>query len=206
MENIRPLIDFTKVKKKKFDKLLLDDARKLLAKDNETNDSLNTNTTNDTNDINKSNNEEVLLGSTEDYELLLDRIVDIIIEKNKDSNETDKKWTLPVPELVKQATRSVWKNFGETSSIFKREKEHLQAFILKELGTEGNIAGENSEQLSLKGRITSTKVEALIKKYAILYIRCPNCKSLDTTLNKNPSTRLRMLECNYCNTKISVDK
>ena len=206
MESIRPLIDFSKVKKKRFDKLLLEDAKKLFSKDNDNNDSLNTNSTSNTNDKLSNNKEENLVGSTEDYELLLDRIVDIIRDKNKDSNETDKNWSLPVPELVKQATRSVWKNFGETCTILKREKEHLQAFILKELGTEGNIAGEYSEQLSLKGRITSTKVEGLIKKYALEFIRCPNCKSLDTTLTKNPSTRLRMLECNYCKTKISVNK
>lgn len=204
MENKRPLIDFSKLKKKRFDKLLLEDAKKLFIKENENTEESNNSKNNNTNNELNANNNQGIVGTTEDYELFLDRIVEIISEKNKGVNKSD--WYIPVPLLFKQATRSVWSNFGETCKILKREKDHLQAFILKELGTEGNIAGDNLEQLSLKGKYNATKMEGLIKKYALEYIRCPNCKSNDTTLTKNPSTRLRMLECNYCNTKISVNK
>lgn len=47
-------------------------------------------------------------------------------------------------------------------------------------------------------------MERIYKKYLEQYVRCSNCKSYTTKLDKDPSTRLYMLECKQCGATRSV--
>lgn len=149
-------------------------------------------------------NENSLKGSEEEYRHLLDRIIDIISEKNPEMLGMEKKFQLPPIQIQKVTNRSAWTNFKEVCDLLKRPLDHACSFFIKELGTEASISGES--QLFLKGKYNSTKIENLIAKYVKEYVRCPNCKSFDTVLNKNNNTRLVMLECNFCSTKKAVAK
>jgi len=191
--DIRPLIDFTKVKKKKFIKPIevepeiITNNIVVSQKPQDDKESL-----------------QYITASEEEYKHLLDRIIDIIAEKNPEMLGNEKKFSLPVIQITKAGTRSVWTNFKDICDLIKRPIDHVYNFFVKELGTEASLGGEN--QFFLKGKYNSNKIETLISKYVKEYVRCPNCKSFDTALNKNNNTRLLMLECNFCNTKRSVAK
>ena len=196
----RALIDFKNLKKTRFSTIKLTEAE--IEPKKEVQNIIKV-VSNESNQINLSTSTNIT-ASDDEYKHLLDRIIDIIAEKNPDILGNEKKFSLPVIQIQKVGTRSVWINFKEVCDLIKRPIDHVYNFFVKELGTEASLGGEN--QFSLKGKYNSTKIEALIAKYAKEYVRCPNCKSFDTIITKNNSTRLQMLECNFCNTKRSVAK
>merc|ERR1712187_227629 len=74
-------------------------------------------------------------------------------------------------------------------------------------GTEGSVAGTattRSEgsgcdgQLILKGRYQPKHCESLLRKYIKEYVTCEMCKSANTQLTKDSSTRLFMVMCDNC--------
>ena len=46
----------------------------------------------------------------------------------------------------------------------------------------------------------------LIRKYIDDYVRCVDCKSLDTTIVKEEKTRLTYLKCNKCTASRTVSQ
>lgn len=201
----RPLIDFSKIKKKKINNSSSSTTQPQIIQDEEktilpsTQKQISQNITSTTQVDNN-----ILKGSEEEYKQLLERIIDIISEKNPEMLGMEKKFQLPPIQIQKVTNRSAWTNFKEVCDLLKRPLDHACSFFIKELGTEASISGES--QLFLKGKYNSTKIETLIAKYVKEYVRCPNCKSFDTVLNKNNNTRLVMLECNFCSTKKAVAK
>merc|ERR1712139_595402 len=79
-------------------------------------------------------------------------------------------------------------------------------FVLAEFGTEGSVAGSSTTrtegadgQLILKGRYLPKHCESLLRKYIKEFVTCAMCKSANTTLSKDSSTRLHMVTCANCN-------
>merc|ERR1711896_66621 len=81
--------------------------------------------------------------------------------------------------------------------MMNRPLEHVMSFVLAEFGTEGNMAGEG--QLILKGRYQPKHAESLLRKYIKEFVTCEMCKSANTKLQRDPSTRLHMVTCENCN-------
>lgn len=129
----------------------------------------------------------------DEYDTYLDRIISII--KNSNPQVIQKSnFTLVAPIVQKVGTRTAWSNFSQLCESLGRPIEHLYAFFSKELGTETSLGGDN--QLFMKGRYTSSKLETMIVKYTKEYVLCSNCKSKDTFLNKQ--NKLQVVECNKC--------
>jgi len=74
-------------------------------------------------------------------------------------------------------------------------EKHVQGFVLAEFGTEGNMA---SGQLILKGRYLPKHAESLLRKYIKEFVTCEMCKSANTTLSRDSSSRLFMVSCGNC--------
>ena len=53
-------------------------------------------------------------------------------------------------------------------------------------------------RLTFKGRFTPKQIESVVKKYMLAYVQCQMCKSFDTNLVKDSTTRLTFIECNRC--------
>jgi translation initiation factor 2 subunit 2 len=83
-----------------------------------------------------------------------------------------------------------------------RSPEHMQQFLLAELGTEGSIDG--NQRLVIKGRYQPKQVESLLKKYIIEYVTCHMCKNPETTLTRDSVTRLYFIQCESCGSRRSV--
>jgi len=106
------------------------------------------------------------------------------------------------PQVVKaRGKRTAWINFEEICSQMRRNPEHVSAYFLAELGTEGAV---NSGQLLLKDKYQYKQIESLIRKYIQDYVCCILCKSSNTTLTKDSNTRLYMMRCENCQSSRSV--
>merc|ERR1719442_311724 len=77
-----------------------------------------------------------------------------------------------------------------------RPPEHVITFVLSEFGTEGSVAGDG--QLILKGRYLPKHAESLLRKYIKEFVTCEMCKSANTDLTRDSSTRLHMVSCHNC--------
>ena len=187
---ILPLIDFSKVfKKKKVDDLedLNLNKKKKKEINKETNES---ETKNEYKDNNTENNEEYT------YEFLIDRIAKKLNEnQNADLKKNNLK--LSVPEITTIGkSKSAWVNFDKFVTAFNRPHEHLLNYVLGELGVQGTIGGEN--QIIIKMKVNKKDIENILRKYIHDYVQCSNCKSFRTVIKKDPQTRLQKIYCESC--------
>jgi translation initiation factor 2 subunit 2 len=83
-----------------------------------------------------------------------------------------------------------------------RKHEHLLSYIAAETGAECVLGPENN--LILQGKFQGKHIQKLYKKYLEHYVKCDNCSGYTTKLEKDPSTRLSMLECKQCGSTRSV--
>ena len=197
-----PLIDFSKVKKKRRNKLEIKEEKE---EDHENKDE------DDLEDIvltkkkggkkgaKKEEKNENKIESDNNmkfsYEFLLNRIYEIMKANNPNSSSG----RLKIPSVTVNMTgkdRSSWVNLGNVAQALNRDIESLFKYVLSELGIEGTIGGDN--QANFKARITQTAIEKVLTKYINDYVRCPNCKSFKTILKKDQSTRLLQKFCENC--------
>lgn len=136
------------------------------------------------------------------YTELLERIYALLREKNP-ALGSKKRYTLPPPQMVRVGTKkTMWSNFGLMCSTMHRSEEHVQSFLLAELGTEGSIDG--SHRLVIKGKYTGKQIESLLKQYIAGYVQCSMCRSAETALTRDSVTRLYFIQCESCGSRRSV--
>ncbi|KAK2107412.1 eukaryotic translation initiation factor 2 [Saguinus oedipus] len=143
-------------------------------------------------------------GSERDYtyEELLNRVFNIMREKNPDMVAGEKrKFVMKPPQVVRVGTKKTsFVNFTAICKLLHRQPKHLLAFLLAELGTSGSIDGNN--QLVIKGRFQQKQIENVLRRYIKEYVTCHTCRSPDTILQKD--TRLYFLQCETCHSRCSV--
>jgi translation initiation factor 2 subunit 2 len=201
MEDL-PLVDFTKVKKKRTKMADLSDfiTKKGPKKqqENESKEAVNKGIDNQIDNKDLSTDE----GEDLSYDFLLQRIYSLIRKNNRDILEKSKV-SIPIPIINRVGTsRSVWVNFSNVYTSLNRPQDHLFQFILSELGVEGSLGGES--QFLLKGRYNNKHIETLLKKYVIDYVQCNNCKSSQTILKRDNSARIQVMSCNSCGSERTV--
>ena len=137
------------------------------------------------------------------YDELLGRVFNILNEKNPELAGTKKRVLLKPPEVVREGTKkTVFANFFDLCKMMNRNSEHVQQFLLAELGTSGSLDGTN--RLVLKGRFQPKAFESTLRRYISEYVLCHSCKSMDTLLDKDSATRLSYLRCQQCGASRSV--
>merc|ERR1719512_539029 len=121
----------------------------------------------------------------------------------KKKKKEKKRRTMPPPKLNRLGTKkTLWVNFQEICTILQRPSDHVIQFFMAELGTDGNIDG--NQRLVIKGRYIPKYIESLLKKYIMEYVTCQMCRSPNTELTKDSSTRLQFVTCNDCGSSRSV--
>ena len=75
---------------------------------------------------------------------------------------------------------------------------------MSELGCQGNIGASN--EMVLVGGYMAKHFLRLIRKYIDDYVRCSDCKGLDTVIVKEEKTRLQYLKCIKCTATRTVSK
>ena len=72
-----------------------------------------------------------------DYEELLDRAIEQIPPQ---SSQT-KRFSVPKAYFLIQRNRAIIQNFGEVTHAMNGDHQHVLKFLLRELGTAGNLRG-----------------------------------------------------------------
>lgn len=144
-------------------------------------------------------------GSDRDYtyDELLDRVFGILREHNPALTGERRRTLMKPPQVAREGTKkTVFTNFMELNKSMNRQPEHVQQFLLAELGTSGSLDGQN--RLIVKGRFQPKAFEGVLRRYMNEYVLCNSCKSPDTLLDRDSGTRINFLRCQQCGASRTV--
>lgn len=203
-----PIIDFTKVKKKRRVKLVQKDEKEenQIKNDEE-----------DLGDViitkkkrgkkqKKDENENIIEENEKNgddkfsYDYFLKRIYGLMKDHNTNSSTSGLK--IPTIQINVGKDRSCWMNLEKIANTLNRNIDDLFKYVLSELGIEGTKGGEN--QANFKSRVTQSNLQKVLTKYINDYVRCPNCKSFETVIKRDQSARLQLLSCLNCKSEKTV--
>lgn len=113
--------------------------------------------------------------------------------------ESKERFEIPKIEGHFEGKKTILTNFFQVASYIRRDPEHFQKFLLKELATSGQKDGE---RLVLNNNIPSSKINQKIEQYAKEFVICKECGKPDTELTKED--RMSFVKCLACGAKHSV--
>lgn len=138
------------------------------------------------------------------YPELLERIFDTLKKNNPELGGGKRKpIKVKTPQVARDGPKkTVLINFTEICANLHRAEQHVLDYLFSELGTTGNLDGSN--RLVIRGAFKSKDIENLLRKYITEYVSCRICGSLDTRLNRDPTTRLYSILCSNCQASRTV--
>ena len=136
------------------------------------------------------------------YTELLDRLLYTIQTHNPHLVEKKRRNIKPPQLTLLSSKKTLWVNFQEICTMMQRDSQHVYAFFMAELGTEGSIDG--NQRLVIRGKYVPKYIESLLRKYVVEYVTCEMCRSPNTSLEKDSHSRLYFLHCNDCGSRRSV--
>ena len=155
--------------------------------------------------INKSHKKDKITdseASSYTYQALLLRATSMH-QKNNPELTGKHHYCMKPPKLIRVSTKkTLWINFQEICKIMKRNEDHVQDFIMAELGLTGSINDNHS--LVIIGKLLPKPAELLLRKYISVYVTCHSCHGHNSTLARDPATRLCFLHCQDCRSSRSV--
>lgn len=128
----------------------------------------------------------------EEYENLLDRA----IEQLPPEVFEHKRFKIPKVYSDIQGNRTFIKNFKDVSERLNRDPQHVLKFLLRELGTAGNL---ESGRAILQGKFTHYLINERLEDYVNKYVICQECNRPDTNITREG--RIFLLKCAACGAK-----
>lgn len=119
--------------------------------------------------------------------------------KVKQIDSSSGRFEIPKIEGHFEGKKTILTNFFSIASHLRRDSEHFQKFILKELAASGHKDGE---RLVLNIKVPSAKINPKIEQYVKEFVLCRECGKPDTELTKEG--RLSFIHCLACGAKHSV--
>jgi len=189
-EDVAAMFDLSKKKKKKKSKKVSVEAEG--AEDGAATDGDGTGKGADSKEASGSSSD--LTPPTYTYSDMLTRVFDLLHENNPEM-QNKRKFAIKTPQLARVGTKkTVWSNFAEICSSMRRNPDHVFQFMMAELGTDGSIDGNS--RLVIRGpKFLPKYIESLLRKYIGEYVTCQMCRSFNTTLRRDPTSRLYFVEC-----------
>uniref|UniRef100_A0A7S3E8X0 Translation initiation factor IF2/IF5 domain-containing protein n=2 Tax=Rhodosorus marinus TaxID=101924 RepID=A0A7S3E8X0_9RHOD len=136
------------------------------------------------------------------YKEMLDRTLFLLHGKHA-GVETKKTFRSRPPVVKKESNKkSLLVNFTDICKGYRRQPEHLRAYLCAELGSTGSLQSNGS--LVMKGNFNEAGIESVLKRYIKEYVACGSCRSPDTVLIRDASSRLYFLQCESCGASRSV--
>ncbi len=130
-----------------------------------------------------------------DYEKLLNEAYG----KIKKPESSGERFEIPKIEGHFEGKKTILTNFFQIASHLRRNPEHFQKFILKEVAASGQKEGD---RLVLNMTVPSAKINQKIEQYVKEFVLCEQCGKPDTELTKED--RLSFIKCMACGAKHSV--
>jgi translation initiation factor 2 subunit 2 len=131
----------------------------------------------------------------ETYEQLLDDAY----KKIKKIESSSDRFEVPKVEGHFEGRKTIITNFYQIASYIRRNPEHFQKFMLKELAASGQREGD---RLVLNNKVPSAKINQKVEQYVREFVLCRECGKPDTELVKQD--RLTFIKCMACGAKHSV--
>ncbi len=131
----------------------------------------------------------------ETYEQLLNEAY----SKVKKPETSGERFEIPKIEGHFEGKKTILTNFFQIASHIRRNPEHFQKFILRELAVSGQREGD---RLVLNMKVPSEKINQKIEQYTKEFVLCRECGKPDTELSKED--RLAFIHCMACGAKHSV--
>lgn len=132
----------------------------------------------------------------DDYLALLDRAKNVLPE----TIENHERFVLPELDILQEGKITVFRNFIDVTDKVRRDPQHLLQFLLRELGTPGNIEGR---RVVFKAKINPQNIKDKIQIYTDSYVICSECGLPDTKMVKDDRTLI--LECEACGARRSIN-
>lgn len=130
-----------------------------------------------------------------EYEKLLDEAY----EKVKIVEGKGERFEIPKITGHFEGKKTILTNFLAIADHLRRNPEHFQKFLLKELAASGQI---ENERLVMNIKVPSAKINEKISDYTKEFVICKECGKPDTELKKED--RLSFIHCLACGAKHSV--
>lgn len=127
-----------------------------------------------------------------DYEKLLNEAY----EKVKVVDDSGERFDMPKIAGRFEGKKTILTNFFQVASHLRRNPEHFQKFLLRELATSGQKEGD---RLILNNKISSKKINPKIERYVNEFVLCKTCNKPDTEIIKEG--KQTMLHCLACGAK-----
>ena len=102
--------------------------------------------------------------------------------------ENHERFELPELDILQEGKITIFKNFIDVTDKLRRDPQHLLQFLLKELGTPGNIEGRRAV---FKAKISTQQIDDKIQMYTETYVICSECGRTDTKKVKEDRTPIR---------------
>ena len=129
------------------------------------------------------------------YEKLLDEAY----SKIKKPENAGERFEIPKIEGHFEGKKTILTNFFQIADHLRRNPEHFQKFLLRELATSGQRDGD---RIVLNNNIPSSKINQKIEQYVKEFVLCKECGKPDTELLKED--RFSFIHCLACGAKHSV--
>lgn len=131
----------------------------------------------------------------EKYEQLLNQAYDQV----KQVEHNGSRFEMPKIEGHFEGRKTILTNFFQIASYIRREPEHFQKFLLKELAAAGQREGD---RLVLNIKVPSSKIALKIEQYTKEFVLCKECGKPDTEIIREG--RINFIHCLACGAKHSV--
>lgn len=105
------------------------------------------------------------------------------------------------PEVEKAGAKTIITNFFEIAGSIRREPGDLLKFLLAQLATKGEMAGQRA---TLQGVFGEDQIAKKIELYIRMYVLCPVCGKPDSKLVGEH--RIVMIKCEACGAKSPAGK
>lgn len=131
----------------------------------------------------------------ESYEILLNNAY----KEVKVVANNSERFEIPKIEGFQEGKKTILTNFFQIASHLRRDVNHFQKFILKELATSGQKEGE---RLILNNKIQSSKINQKIEEYSKEFVICKECGKPDTEIIRE--NKFNFVHCLACGAKHSI--
>jgi translation initiation factor 2 subunit 2 len=130
-----------------------------------------------------------------DYESLLDRAKSQLPEEGTSTE----RFNIPKVKGHLQGAKTVINNWFEIAKTLDRKPEHLLKYVQKELATPGEII---KQSVIFGSKLSATKVNEKIARYADEFVFCPACGKPETKLSKEAGVVI--MTCQACGARNTV--
>jgi len=128
-----------------------------------------------------------------------EKLLEDAYKKVKQIDISSSRFEIPKVQGHFEGKKTILTNFFQLASHIRRNPEHFQKFMLKELAASGYKDGD---RLVLNIKVPSAKINLKVEQYVKEFVLCKECGKPDTELTKED--RFAFIKCLACGAKHSV--